>query len=439
MAKQTAPRLPLPKHWPRRVRSAAIHAIALARLALTTARGQANSADPGSGRIARLTEEILLIKEEMRVKDARMEGIPAQRRPHYLPIERLAILQLRAARGWSQAQTAERMQITPATVAAWTGRLDEEGPAALVQMPVPVNRFPEFVAYIVRSLKILCPAMGKARIAQFLARAGLHLGSTTVARMLAATTRPRPAEHEIQNRALRSTRPNQIWNVDLTTVPTAGGFWVPWVPWALPQRWPFCWWVGVIVDHFSRRIMGFGVFTQNPTSAAVRQMLGRAIRQAGCAPSHLITDQGTQFTDEGFRKWCRHRGIHQRFGAVQKYGSISVIERLMRTMKSEALRRILVPLDRRAFRREVGLFVEWYNGHRPHSTLQAATPDEIYFERRPRSRAPRFEPRRRWPRGSPCAGPPARVRGRCGQHVELTVTHLAGRRHLPIVELKNAA
>ena len=65
MAKQTVPPLPLPKGWPRRVRSAAVHAIALARLALTTARGQANSADPGSGRIARLTEEILLIKEEM--------------------------------------------------------------------------------------------------------------------------------------------------------------------------------------------------------------------------------------------------------------------------------------------------------------------------------------------------------------------------------------
>ncbi len=190
MAKQTVPPLPLPKNWPQKVRSAAVHAIALARLALTTARGQANSADPGSGRIARLTEEILLIKEEMRIKDARMADIPAQRRPHYLSIERLAILQLRAARGWSQAQTAERMQITPATVAAWTGRLDEEGPGALVQMPVPVNRFPEFVAYIVRSLKILCPAMGKVRIANFLARAGLHLGSTTVARMLASPARP---------------------------------------------------------------------------------------------------------------------------------------------------------------------------------------------------------------------------------------------------------
>ncbi len=39
--------LPLPKGWPRRVRSAAVHAIALARLALTTARGQAREAGTG--------------------------------------------------------------------------------------------------------------------------------------------------------------------------------------------------------------------------------------------------------------------------------------------------------------------------------------------------------------------------------------------------------
>ena len=97
--------------------------------------------------------------------------------------------------------------------------------------------------------------------------------------------------------------------------------------------------------------MGVAVFPQNPTSIAVRQMLGRAIINAGCAPSHLITDQGTQFTEGGFRRWCRRRGIRQRFGAVQKYGSISVIERLLRSMKSEALRRIVVPLDRRAIQR----------------------------------------------------------------------------------------
>jgi transposase InsO family protein len=225
----------------------------------------------------------------------------------------------------------------------------------------------------------------------------------------------------------------------MTTIPTACGFWVPWLPWALPQRWPFCWWVAVVVDHFSRRIIGFAVFDQNPTSLAVRQLLGRAIREARHAPDHLITDQGRQFTDKGFRRWCRRRGIRQRFGAVGKYGSISVVERLIRTMKAEALRRILVPRDRRPFRREVSLFVEWYNGHRPHSASQAASPDEIYFNWPPASRAPRYEPRRRWPRGSPCAGPPARVRGRCGQRLALVITHLGGRKHLPIVELKKAA
>ena len=127
----------------------------------------------------------LSLKDEMRIKDSRMAGVSAQRRPHYLPIERLAVLELRAARGWSQAQTSVRMQITPATVAAWTSRLDEEGPGALIQMREPVNRFPDFVAHVVLKLKVLCPATGKVRIAQFLARAGLHLGSTTVARNVA--------------------------------------------------------------------------------------------------------------------------------------------------------------------------------------------------------------------------------------------------------------
>jgi len=41
--------------------------------------------------------------------------------------------------------------------------------------------------------------------------------------------------------------------------------------------------------------------------------------------------------------------------------------------------------------------------------------------------------------GSPCAGPQALVRGRRGQRTGLSVSYLAGRKHLPIVELKKAA
>lgn len=69
-----------------------------------------------------------------------------------------------------------------------------------MRLPRPVNKFPELVSYLVERLKVLCPTMGKRKIAQTLARAGLHLGATTVARMLAekptppATQVPKPRE-----------------------------------------------------------------------------------------------------------------------------------------------------------------------------------------------------------------------------------------------------
>jgi hypothetical protein len=67
------------------------------------------------------------------------------------------------------------MLVTPLTVVSWMHRLDDEGPDALVQVPEPVNRFPDFVGYLIRRLKALCPRMGSRRIARVLARASLHI------------------------------------------------------------------------------------------------------------------------------------------------------------------------------------------------------------------------------------------------------------------------
>ena len=44
---------------------------------------------------------------------------------------------------------------------------------ALVQTEEPVNKFPDLVAYMVRSLKMMCPTLGKVRIAQMLARSSV--------------------------------------------------------------------------------------------------------------------------------------------------------------------------------------------------------------------------------------------------------------------------
>jgi putative transposase len=436
--------IPLSKGWPNRIRSGVIHVISLAHFSLTFARSVAANSINARIRLkaenSRLRQEIAILIEEARIKDSRMERIPAQRRPHYPPIERMAILELRAARGWSLSQTARRFLVTPATIASWNQRLDEEGPAALVRIREPVNKFPDFVRYIVRRLKVLCPTMGKVKIAQILCRAGLHLSSSSVGRMLRDPLKPKSkSESEAAVRVLTAKRPNHVWHVDLSTVPISSGFWTAWMPWAVPQCWPFCWWIAVVVDHFSRRVMGFAVFEQPPTSVAIRTFLGRAIRQTGIVPRHMITDQGTQFTDERFGRWCHRRSIRQRFGAVGKYGSLAVVERLIRTIKDECTRRMIIPYRRDAFRHELSLFIAWYNGQRPHTRLNVRTPDEIYFEKSAACCAPRFEPRRCWPRGSPCAQPQAEVRGRRGARLDVQVSHLAGRKHLPVVELRQAA
>jgi putative transposase len=234
-------------------------------------------------------------------------------------------------------------------------------------------------------------------------------------------------------------RPNHVWHVDLTTVPIGSGFWTSWLPFALPQCWPFCWWLAVVVDHYSRRAMGVATFRSQPKSADVCAFLGRTIRDVGAAPKYLVCDKGPQFWCEGFKRWCRRRNIRPRFGAVGRHGSIAIVERFIRTLKESLARLPLIPLRRSDFRRELALFVDWYNESRPHSTLAGRTPNEVYHRRHPAKRKPRFEPRARWPRGSPCAGAWALVRGKPGARLELDVTFACGHRHLPIVALRRAA
>ena len=67
-------------------------------------------------------------------------------------------------------------------------------------------------------------------------------------------------------------------------VPTLFGFWVPWLPFALTQRWPFGAWVAVGLDHFSRDAVARGVFEKQPSTDYVTALLDRAIRDSGVVP-----------------------------------------------------------------------------------------------------------------------------------------------------------
>ena len=188
MATEEKPKIPLPKDWTGNVRSAVLHVIGLAQFATAFTRSWAGNSPNERMRLKaendRLEAEVAQLKEEIRIKDARMTRLESRKRPQYPPIDRMAILELRAARNWSRKETADAFHLTAATVSAWMRRLDESGPEALVQLPEPVNKFPDCVRYSVQRLKLLCPSMGKVKIAGVLARASLHLGGSTVGRMV---------------------------------------------------------------------------------------------------------------------------------------------------------------------------------------------------------------------------------------------------------------
>jgi len=440
----------LPPGWSKHIKSSLVHAISLAATVLTSAWGRTATGRSTLSRLEveldRANTEIAMLREELAIKDARWSRLPSRRRPYYSPVERLRILQLKAARRWSRQQAAHAFLINEQTLRSWLFRVDEQGERSLIKTADPVNKFPDFVRYLVRQLKALLPTMGKVRLAQLLARAGLHLGATTIARIWKETEPlPDDAFGAAPETMVESTRvvtakyPGHTWHIDLTTVPTWSGFWVPWMPFAVPQSWPFCWWVAVAVDHFSRAVVGFSVFFNRPTSAEVQRFLNKAVREAGRPPKYVICDKGRQFWCQSFKQWCRRKSIRPRFGAVGKFGSIAVVERFMRSMKNECTRRILIPLQLDAMRRELALYVHWYNEHRPSMALGGCTPREVRDSLRPANAKPRFEPRPRWPKRSPCASPHTAVKGTRGTKLRLVVGYLEDRKHLPVVELRRAA
>ncbi len=154
-----------------------LHVISLAQFGMAYTRGWAansiNSRIRLQAECEALGQKVAQLTEEIRIKDARMARLDAGNRPHYPATERMAILLLQASHGWSLKQTAKQFLVTPATIASWIKRVDEQGPKALVQLREPVNKFPDFVRYAVQWLKAVCPGMGKVKIAQVLCRAGL--------------------------------------------------------------------------------------------------------------------------------------------------------------------------------------------------------------------------------------------------------------------------
>ena len=277
-----------------------------------------------------LEREVALLRQELRLKDERMERVPPRRRPHYTPIERMEILELKASRGWSTQEAADRFQVTAATISSWQRRVDDPESQGLLEVREPVNKFPQFIRAAVKRLKLLCPRLGKDKIAELFCRSGIEISSSTVGRIVKEPS-PAPESPKTNRTLVRSKRPNEAWLIDLTMVPIGGfGFWIRWSPFSVPQCWPFCYWVCAVIDMYSRRIQGVAVFHKEPKAGAIRALLTRVAKREG-RPKYLVSDHDPVFKCQSIRDWCGD-SVGHRFGAVGQKESIAIIERFFLTL-----------------------------------------------------------------------------------------------------------
>src|SRR5215207_3851699 len=91
----------LPRGWPSHAKSAVVQALALAHFVMVHVRGWC--LDSRIARVRLVAErdiavcKVVSLEEEARILRSRLAHVDAQRRPHYPPTSRLAILALRAA------------------------------------------------------------------------------------------------------------------------------------------------------------------------------------------------------------------------------------------------------------------------------------------------------------------------------------------------------
>ena len=134
--------------------------------------------------------------------------------------------------------------------------------------------------------------------------------------------------------------------------------------------------LAAVLDWFSRRVLSWRVSITLEVEfclEAVEEALARHGR-----PDIFNTDQGSQFTSADFTGLLLRNAIAVSMDGRGAWRDNVFVERLWRSVKYEEvyLRAYDSVGEARA---SMGRYLEFYNRKRPHSSLDAQTPDQAYF------------------------------------------------------------
>jgi len=203
------------------------------------------------------------------------------------------------------------------------------------------------------------PTWGCPRIAQQIALAfGIEVNKDMVRRILAAHYCPENNAGGPSWLTFLGHMKDSLWSTDLFRCESA----------TLRTHW-----VLVVMDQFTRRIIGFGMHAGTVDGVALCRMFYQAIRKQS-VPNYLSSDHDPLFR---FHQWKANlRVLEVEEIKTVPYAPLShpFVERLIGTIRRELLDRTLFWTTADL---EVKLldFRHFYNGHRTHAGLEGRTPE----------------------------------------------------------------
>jgi putative transposase len=310
------------------------------------------------GGVRSVVAESVLLRHQLLVLNR-----PRQRAPDLRPIDRI-IAGLCAGFIRPAPLLRSAVVLKPATILHFHRSLVQRkyrelfSPKRTRTKPGPKGPSPELVAAIVE-LKRRNPRFDYQRIADQIADAfNISVDKDTVRRVLARHYRPDPDSSGPSWLTFLGHSRDSLWSVDLFRCESL----------SLNSHW-----VMVVMDHCTRRIIGFTVHRESLDGPAVCRMFGRIISGTPL-PTYLSSDNDPLFR---FHRWKANLRILE-IDEIKTvpYAPLShpYVERLIGTIRREYLDQ--APFwNSRDLERKLSCFQDYYNRKRAHQGLGGNIPD----------------------------------------------------------------
>ena len=296
----------------------------------------------------------------------------------YPACEKLEIIKIVEQSHLSARRTLEQIGVPPATFYRWCDRYQSGGPEALQDRPGRPdrvwNRIPDEIRDRIVQLTLQEPELSPRELAvRFTDTQGYFVSEASVYRLLKAhdlITSPafiviKAAEEFHQ----KTTAINQLWQTDFTYFKVVGWGWQ---------------YLSTILDDFSRYIIAWKLCT-NMRAEDVTETLELALQASGCDQAHvrhkprLLSDNGSSYVAAELAEWLGKRDMDHVRGAPYHPQTQGKIERWHQTLKNRILlENYYLP---GALEAQIASFVDHYNHHRYHESLDNLTPADVYFGR----------------------------------------------------------